>query len=44
MNYKKLASSIKGMHVLWKSDQVFPDYKFKSDHMYRKKESIEQLR
>ena len=30
MNYKKLASSIKGMHVLWKNDKVFPDYKFKS--------------
>ena len=38
MSYKKLASNIRGMHVLWKNNQVFPDYKFKSgSHVSQKR-------
>ena len=30
MNYKKIASNIKGMHVLWKDNKIFPNYTFNS--------------
>ena len=30
MKYKKLSSQIKGMHVIWDSNKLFPDYKFNS--------------
>jgi hypothetical protein len=30
MNYRKIASNIKGMHVIWKDNKIFPDYTFNS--------------
>ena len=30
MSYKKIASEIKGMHVVWKDNKIFPDYTFNS--------------
>ncbi len=30
MNYRKIASNIKGMHVIWKDSKIFPDYTFNS--------------
>lgn len=38
MNYKKLASGIKGMHVIWKDGNIFPDYTFNSgSHVSQKR-------